>query len=232
MSMRPISGTLAGTIPAAAMTILLCSCVAAPSTTGKKFDGWITLSDDPSLHAWVQRGGRADYRFENGVIVGSSRPHQPNSFLCTKEDFGDFELEFDFKVDHELNSGVQFRSLSLPEYQEGRVHGYQYEIDPSDRAYSGGIYDEGRRGTWVANLADNPPARAAFKQNDWNHARVLAVGDHLQTWINDVPAVDVHDNVTASGFIGLQVHNVGDRLDPLEVRWKNIRVRPIAAPQN
>lgn len=226
-SMRPGTRCLMSTIAAAGLTAAVASCGSADKSPGADAGGWVTLSDDPTLEHWVQRGGKAAYRFEDGVIVGSSRPNQPNSFLCTKRDYGDFELEFEFKVDPELNSGVQFRSLSLPEYRNGVVHGYQYEIDPTDRAYSGGIYDEGRRGTWVANPADNPQARAAFKQNEWNSGRVLAVGDHLQTWINGVRAVDVHDSMTASGFIGLQVHGVGDRTDPLEVRWRNIRIREI-----
>lgn len=225
-------------IPLALLGAAMCSCTVpakAPTHEDRaELEGvgkgpWITLSDDPAMGAWIQRGGKAAYRWENGEIIGSTRPNQPNSFLCTREDFGDFELEFDFKVDNQLNSGVQFRSLSLPEYQDGRVHGYQYEIDPTDRAYTAGIYDEARRGTWVANPADKPLAQAAFRREARNHGRVVAIGDHLRTWINDVPAVDVHDATTASGFIALQVHSVGDRKDPLEVRWWNVRVRKLEA---
>ncbi len=184
------------------------------------------LFDGQTLAGWTQRGGHADYRVEDGCIVGSTRPNQANSFLCTTRDFADFDLEFDFKVDPALNSGVQFRSLSSPDYQNGRVHGYQFEIDPSERAWTAGIYDEGRAG-WLNDLKNNRPAQLAFKQNDWNHARLLAVGDHIQTWLNGVPAADLHDATTASGFIALQVHAVGDRADPLEIRWKNLRIRPL-----
>ncbi len=235
-TIRPLACAV-GSFPVWSLSImgsLLVSCSATPggkdgTSQQQQREGWMVLSEDPSLHGWIQRNGRASYRYENGEIVGTTRPHEPNSFLCTKEDFADFELEFDFKVDNQLNSGVQFRSQSLPEYQNGRVHGYQFEIDPSDRAYTAGIYDEARRGTWIANTADNPQARAAFKKGEWNHGRLLSQGDHFQTWINGVPAVDVHDSMTASGFIALQVHSVGDRLDPLEVRWKNVRVRRLPA---
>ena len=187
---------------------------------------WIELFDGKSLKGWQQRGGKATYRVEEGTIVGSSVPNTPNTFLCTKEDWGDFDLELQFKVDPELNSGVQIRSNSFPEYHAGRVHGYQVEIDPSDRGWTGGIYDEGRRG-WLAPLSENTAARYAFRPGEWNTFRVVAIGDSITTFLNGVPAANLVDAETAKGFIGLQVHSVGERSDPLEVRWRNIRLRPI-----
>ncbi|MEM7600378.1 MAG: DUF1080 domain-containing protein, partial [Verrucomicrobiota bacterium] len=144
---------------------------------------WITLFNGENLDGWTQRGGVATYEVIDGVIVGSTVPKTPNSFLCTKEDYGNFILEVEYKVDPTLNCGVQFRSLSNSEYKDGRVHGYQAEIDPSDRGWSAGIYDEGRNG-WLNDLSDNPEARYAFKQNDWNHYRIEAVGNRLVTFIN------------------------------------------------
>lgn len=171
---------------------------------------------------WVQHGGKAVFEFRaGGEIVGQSRPNQPNSFLCTLEEYSNFELEYDFKVNRHLNSGVQIRSHVR---DDGIVYGYQVEIDPTDRAFTGGIYEESGRG-WLKDLKDSPDARAAFKQNNWNHVRVIALGDHIQTWLNGVLAADLHDSAAASGFIGLQVHGVGDQADQLEVRWKNIRIR-------
>lgn len=190
---------------------------------------WIRLFNGSTLDGWIRRGGRADFRVEDGHIVGSTRPHEPNSFLCTAGEYDDFELHLRFRTDQDLNSGVQFRSESLPEVNAGRVHGYQYEIDPSARAWTGGVYDEGRRG-WLANLESNPEARSAYRPHDWNDLRLVVQGNHIRTWINGVPAADFHDDMTRSGFIALQVHGVGDRLDPLEVRWSDIRLRPIASP--
>mgnify|MGYP000228944095 CR=1 FL=1 len=83
-------------------------------------------------------------------------------FWTTTKNYGDFILEFDFKIDDGLNSGVQLRSESKKDYQNGRVHGYQFEIDPSKRAWSGGIYDEARR-NWLYPLTLNPAAKTAFK---------------------------------------------------------------------
>jgi hypothetical protein len=108
----------------------------------------------------------------------------------------------------------------------GRVHGYQVEIDPSKRAWTGGIYDEGRRG-WLKNLEDNEAARQAFKPNEWNKFRVECRGDSIKTWLNGVAAADLKDSLTPSGFIALQVHAVGKREQPLEVRFRNIRIKEL-----
>jgi hypothetical protein len=187
-----------------------------------EYENWEYLFDGKSLAGWVQRGGKAVYRVEDGSIAGNTVPNTPNSFLCTERAFGDFLLEIDFKVDPNLNSGVQIRSNSIPEYKNGQVHGYQVEIDPSSRAWTGGIYDEGRRG-WLQNLEGKEPARKAFKQGEWNHFRIEAGGGNIRTWLNGVPAADLLDSMTPRGFIALQVHATKSE-KPIEVRWRNIRI--------
>jgi hypothetical protein len=186
----------------------------------------------------VQRGGKAKYRVEDGQIVGASVPNTTNSFLCTKKDYADFILELEFKVDYPLNSGVQIRSQCFDKSKTvqlngktikiaaGRVHGYQVEIDPLERAWTGGIYDEGRRG-WLQDLKDNEPARKAFKQGAWNQFRIECRGDSIKTWLNGVPTADLKDSVTPSGFIGLQVHAVKGQTEPLEVRFRNLRIKEL-----
>lgn len=190
---------------------------------------WKPLFDGKSLSGFVQRGGKATYRVEDGAIVGITAVNTPNSFLCTEAHFADFELEFECKVDPRLNSGVQIRSNSFPTFKDGLVHGYQVEIDPSERAFSGGIYDEGRLGKWIQDLSGNEAARNAFKPNDWNQFRVVAIGESLKTWVNGVPAADTSDKMTRSGFIGLQVHSTPIS-EPLEVRWRNLRIRDLGDP--
>jgi len=188
-------------------------------------DGWVSLFNGKDLEGWEQLNGTAKYEAKDGMIVGTTVLGSPNSFLCTKKHFSNFELEFDVKDDPGLNSGVQIRSESLKEYKNGRVHGYQVEIDPSARAYSGGIYDEARRG-WLNDLKDNEPARKAFKNGEWNHFRVLAVGPSMKTWVNGVAAADLTDTMTTTGFVGLQVHqNKSEK--PLQVMWRNIRIREL-----
>jgi hypothetical protein len=183
---------------------------------------------DESLNGWVRRGGKAEYHLRDGAIVGVSKADEPNTFLCTTQEYADFELTLEFKVSSQLNSGVQIRSAVRTENQRERVYGYQVEIDPSERAWTGGIYEEGARG-WLNDLKQNEAARSAFVQGAWNEMRVRAVGDHIQTWINGVPSADLRDATAARGFIGLQVHDVGSRQEPLEVAWRNIRIREVDA---
>jgi len=186
---------------------------------------WVDLFNGKNLDGWVQRNGEAKYDVEDGVIVGRTVLNTPNSFLCTEKTYGDFILEFEVKVDPSLNSGVQIRSESYEAYRNGRVHGYQVEIDPSDRAWSAGIYDEARRG-WLYPLDLNPDAVGAFKQNEWNKFRVECIGNHIKTYLNGVDVANLYDEKTPEGFIALQVHAVGD--DPakegIEVMWRNIRI--------
>ncbi len=187
-------------------------------------DGWVWLFNGANLDGWEQLNGTAGYEVEDGTIVGTTAEGSPNSFLCTKEDFADFDLEFEVKVDPRLNSGVQFRSLSLKDYRNGRVHGYQVEIATSN---PGRIYDEARRGRWLDN-ADPQTAGKAFNVGEWNKYRVLCVGDSIKTWVNGEPIADMKDSMTAKGFIGLQVHSFrGD--SPAQVRWRNIRIKELNA---
>ena len=186
---------------------------------------WINLFDSKTLTGWKQKGGAALYEVREGVIVGTTVNNTQNSFLTTEKAFDDFILELEFKVDSTMNSGIQIRSNSYDYYLNGRVHGYQIEIDPSERAWSAGIYDEGRRG-WLHPLKDeNSIAKNAFKQNKWNHYRIEALGDTLKTWINGIPAAHLIDDQTSMGFIGLQVHSIhAAQTAGMEVAWRNIRI--------
>lgn len=185
---------------------------------------WTPLFDGQSLNGWTQKGGEAKYEVRNGTIVGTTVHNTANSFLTTDKLYGDFILELDYKVDSTMNSGIQIRSNSFPHYRGGRIHGYQVEIDPSERAWSGGIYDESRRG-WLNPLTDNPKAQKAFKQNDWNHYRIEAIGDTIKTWVNNIPASHLIDEKTASGFICLQVHSIKSHMKAgTEIIWKNVNI--------
>jgi hypothetical protein len=220
----------------AALGVLALAVAALPAADHPDA-GWVSLFNGKDLNGWVRRGGDAKYRAEDGQIVGTSVPKTKNSFLCTTRDYADFILELEFKVDPRLNSGVQVRSQCFDEPKAvefngkrikipaGRVHGYQVEIDPSERAWTGGIYDEGRRG-WLQDLKNNEPARKAFKQNEWNKFHIECRGDSIKTWLNGVPAADLHDAVTPTGFIGLQVHAVKGK-EPLKVRFRNLRIKEL-----
>lgn len=186
---------------------------------------WTHLINDNNIDGWTILGGKATYKVKDGVITGTTVADTPNTFLTTNKMYDDFIFEIEFKVDSIMNSGIQIRSNSLPYYRDGIVHGYQVEIDPSKRAWSGGIYDEKRR-LWLNPLKDNTNAQEAFKQNEWNHYRIEAIGDTIKTWINNVPASYLIDDKTASGFIGLQVHSIGEDIKKLgrTVMWKNAKI--------
>jgi len=195
------------------------------SAQQKNQDGWTPLFNGKNLDGWKQLNGKARYEVKNGEIVGTTVSGEPNSFLTTAENYGDFILELDLFVDPSMNSGVQIRSLSAQDKMNGRVHGYQVEIDPSERAYSGGIYDEARRG-WLYPLDLNPAARQAFKNNEWNRYRIECIGNTIRTWVNGVPAANLVDDLTPSGFIALQVHSIGNNEKAGKmIRWKNIRIK-------
>lgn len=197
----------------------------AIAVSAKSKGGWQSLFNGKDLTGWHQLNGKAEYKVENGEIVGTTVSNTPNSFLATDKDYGDFILELDLFVANDMNSGIQFRSISKPEVMNGRVHGYQCEVDPSTRAWSGGIYDEARRG-WLYTNELNPAAKTAFKLNQWNHYRIECIGNSIRTWLNGVPVAYVLDDMTSSGLIALQVHSIGANDQPgKQIKWKNIRIK-------
>ena len=206
-------------VSALALLVLGGSASAADPAGKAIFDG-------KTLTGWKTLGGGADYRIIDGAIVGSSRPGIPNSFLVTEKDYEDFILEFDVRQEvGPTNSGVQFRSLSTPDFENGRVHGYQTDIDPSPRQWSGGIYEEAQRG-WFYTGEMNPPSKTLYKFGEWNHYRIEAIGPRLRVWINDAPAADVIDDVKKKGFFGLQVHSINTPEEAgRTTSWKNLRVQ-------
>lgn len=205
------------------LTILLFALLGTSNATPPE-SNWTMLFNGENLDGWIQRNGKAKYRAENGEIVGTTVANTPNSFLCTEKPYGDFILEVELLI-NEFNSGIQIRSLSKEDYRNGRVHGYQVEVDPSERAWSGGIYDEARRG-WLYPGELNPKGQKAFRKGEWNHYRIEAIGPSIRTWVNGIPVADLIDDLTAEGFIALQVHSIRDEsLAGREIRWKNIRIQ-------
>ncbi|MCW0482194.1 3-keto-disaccharide hydrolase [Gaoshiqia sediminis] len=197
-----------------------CGVVTHASATG-----WTNLFNGKDFTGWKQINGKANYEIVNGEIIGTTVANTPNSFLATEKTYGDFILELELLVDSEMNSGIQFRSLSSADYQDGRVHGYQCEVDPSERAWSGGIYDEARRG-WLYPLDQNPQGRTAFRRGEWNHYRIEAIGNSIRTWVNGIPCADLVDDMTAEGFIALQVHSINDASQAgKQIKWRNIRIQ-------
>jgi len=198
---------------------------ATPFTLQAQTGKWQNLFNGKDLQGWKQLNGKAKYEVVNGEIVGTTVSNTPNSFLATEKNYGDFILEVELLVDNSMNSGIQIRSESKADYNNGRVHGYQVEVDPSDRKWSGGLYDEARRG-WLYPLDINPKGQAAFKNDQWNKYHIECIGNSIRTWVNGIPTANVVDAMTPSGFIALQVHGIGKNDTPgKQIRWRNVRIQ-------
>ncbi len=203
------------------VVLLMCLQIHAQ----QKSNAWVNLFNGRDLSGWKTLNGQAKYSVSNGEIVGTTVSGEPNSFLVTEKTYQDFILELEFKLDDAMNSGIQFRSESKPDYQNGRVHGYQYEIDPSARAWTGGIYDEARR-DWLYTLDYNPSAKTAYKAGQWNKCRIECIGNDIRTFVNGIATAHIIDDMTTEGFIALQVHAIGKNDEPgKQIRWKNIRIQ-------
>ncbi len=199
-------------------------------------EGWQSLFNGKSLEGWTQKNGWASYRVEDKTIVGTTSKGSPNSFLCSVKEYGDFELQFEVKCDAPLNSGVQIRSTTMKqigkgEFMFGRVNGPQVEIEVSGKkgAEAGYIFGEATGRGWLVKKDDLKPHKV-FKDGEWNHYRIVAKGVRIQTFINGEPICDLADEAIfkshPKGFIGLQVHGVGNR-GPFEVRWRNIKIKEL-----
>lgn len=220
---------------------LFTSCNGAKAdntlTQEQEAEGWALLFDGISLNGWSIHSGYATYKVEDGAIVGTTATGSPNTFLCSDGEFSDFELEFDVRFDDKFfNSGIQIRSKLRGTAYGGRVYGPQVEIEKSP-GQAGFIYGEAA-GAWQSPEPESDDESVSthehFLNDGWNHYRILAVGRRIQTWINGTQVADLlydkgryMDN--PEGFIGLQVHSVGDDEPEMSVRWKNIRIRQMKA---
>ena len=205
--------------------VFIISVVACAQSSEK---GWQNLFNGKDLTGWKRLGGTADYKVENGEIVGRTVVNSRNTFLVTEKEYGDFILEADVWVeDEEGNAGIQTRShFDASAFNgEGRVYGRQCEVDPTPRKWTGGIYDEGRR-EWLYPMQLNAAAQDAYKKGEYNHYRIECIGNEMKTWVNGIATAYVIDTIDAKGFIGLQVHAIKspDHAGK-KVCFKNVRIK-------
>jgi len=224
-------------LPVFASAILILAVSTA--TTVSADEAWTKLFDGKSLDDWSVKSGYATYAIEaGGVIVGKTAEGSPNTFLCTDEEFGDFELRFEVKVDGGLNSGVQIRSklknVDAKNSHGGRVYGPQVEIE-SGPGQAGYIYGEATGRGWLSPQPQSKDKSVNthdhFKNGQWNQYRVVAKGPNIKVWINDAMIADLTDEeiyqTHPKGLIGLQVHGIGKNAGPYEVRWRNLKLREL-----
>ena len=203
-------------LPKLALLLFSLSTCIAPSHSHINF---VQQLGGDSLEDWVHVGGKATYTVTEGTLhgVGASGG---NAFLHSPREYADFEFTCQVQMAAGGNSGIQIRSTM----DGARLRGYQLAFDGEPRAYTGGLYDEGGRG-WLQPLEGDSyaAARAAMTLGEWTDFRILAVGDHIQSWINGVPACDYHDDALSSGIIAFQVHDGG----VTDVKWRAIKIREI-----
>jgi len=205
------------------------------STAVADKDGWTSLFDGKSLDGWEIKSGFATYEVKDGAIHGTTAEGSGNTFLCSTEEYGDFELEFDVKVHDKLNSGCQIRS-SLKDIEKknsygGRVNGPQVEIEASP-GQAGYIYGEATGLGWLSpEPKDKGHSHKHMKNGEWNHFRIVAKGPRIQTWINGESVADLtHEEIYKThpkGLIGLQVHGIGKKAGPFDVSWKNLKIKEL-----
>jgi hypothetical protein len=189
---------------------------------------WQEIFNGKDLTGWKALNGKHKWEVRDSVIVGTDVQGEPNGFLCTINDYGDFILELEVFIDTLMNnSGVQFRTRSTADYLNGRVHGYQMEVDPKPQQWSGSIYDEGGQRGWLYTTELNAVAKHAFKNNQWNKYRIECFGTSNRTWVNGIAVANLVDTDSQLGFIGLQLH-ANNPMDPPgshEVKFRHIRIK-------
>jgi len=221
----------------------------------KSDSDWIELFDGSTLNGWVHLNGAHTYSVEDGAIVGRTVESSAsmNSFLCSLQEFDDFELELETMIDRITNSGIQIRSHVRPvqaagrtiESFAGRVYGPQVEIRRfyKGQPATGLLYGEALGAGWLSLQQKLEEGHPHFIDEGWNTLRIVAKGPRIQTWVNGHPIEDlVNDEVYKThpkGFIGLQIHGVSERelgmpihagvtaSEPLVVKWRKIRIRPL-----
>ncbi|NND98596.1 MAG: DUF1080 domain-containing protein [Pirellulaceae bacterium] len=201
------------------MALFAVLCPAAADDFAKKS---VALFDGATMQGW--EGDEKWFRVQDGAIVAGSLkekiPH--NEFLCTEEQYGDFELRLEAKlVGDGKNAGVQFRSKRIPNDTE--LIGYQADIGGmKDRSIWGALYDESRRRVFLQEDAE--VSQAAVKQGQWNALRIVCKGPNIQIFLNGKKTVDYTEKekeIPLTGIIGLQIHSG----PPAEAWYRNIRIR-------
>ncbi|MDX1680505.1 MAG: DUF1080 domain-containing protein [Akkermansiaceae bacterium] len=207
-----------------ALILMFTAALAVSSATFAQ-DGFVSLMDGNDLDQWENPYKHGEAKVVDGEIHLTANK---KFFLCTKEKFSDFIFEVELHLpEGKANSGVMFRCHKKP----NRVWGYQAEADGSDRKWSGGLYDEGRR-KWLhpkkpnnseSGLAFKKGPGQAFKRNDWNLYRIECRGDKIKIFVNGTLCTEYTDDMDSEGYIGLQHHGEKGQT----YRFRNPRIKEL-----
>lgn len=208
------------------------------------FEGFVSRGYTPLFNGEDLSGWRNPYPHgEAKVIDGEIHLMADDKFfLVTEQTYADFRLSVDIHLpDGSANSGVMFRCHVDEDAPNKKVYGYQAECDGSDRRWSGGLFDEGRR-RWIwpstsgrsldqflqheqeskAAFAD-PAVAGALNRNGWNRFVVTCIEDRITIELNGVPTVTFRDPTDASGYIGIQHHGE----DGQTYRFRNLFIKEL-----
>ncbi|MDD7986568.1 DUF1080 domain-containing protein [Lentisphaera marina] len=222
------------------MKLLFILSLSLISTLIAEESNWLELFNGKNLDGWTEKTKEGSFRVEDGAIIGTAKSGLGTTFLCSNKDYTDFELEFETKlINNEVNSGVQIRSKTQEpkgSQKYGSVCGPQIEVGGRNYAKnsSGYIYGQAWK-TWLTPKEQRKPHQF-LKDGEWNHFRVVALGDQITTWLNGnkvitttVPAE--RHSTNSSGFIGLQIHGIKKGTGPFQIAWKNIKIKEISSKQ-
>jgi hypothetical protein len=189
--------------------LLLAICMSSTMLAQKSK----SLFNGKNLKGWTIHGTEKWY-VENGELICESGPDKQYGYLSTKKAYKNFELNLQFKLEANGNSGVFIRSG----IEGTKISGWQVEVAPQDK-HTGGIYESYGRG-WL--IKPKPEDESKLNANGWNAMRILVQGDKVTTFLNGHQMVDITDAKIGAGegFIALQIHDGGG----IKVRWKNIRI--------
>jgi hypothetical protein len=208
--------------------------------------GFKSIFDGKSLKGWDCNPDF--FRIEGEAIVGETRAdHQPpQNIFCIWRDGapGDFELKLQYRLTgaDTGNSGIQYRSVELPEVARWVMKGYQADIDAQQR-YTGQIYEErgrgflalrgqisyisdGKRPGAIGSLGDGDELKNIIKIGDWNDIHIIARGNSIIQLINGRVMSQIIDDDKAGrkmgGLIGIQLHKTSG---PMKIESRNIRLK-------
>ncbi|TLX74931.1 DUF1080 domain-containing protein [Labilibacter sediminis] len=183
------------------------------------------LFNEKDLNGWEILNGKAPFKVKDKCIVGEFVSMSPSTWLATKKQYTNFILEYEMFTDIGINSGVQIRSKFI---DDKKIVGLQVEADATERAWSGGLYDQGRQG-WRYPLEYNKEAKSAFKVGEWNKVKVVAYENHVATWVNGISVANLMEEKVETGFIALQVHSIANKsnLEGKLVKWRNLTIKEL-----
>lgn len=176
----------------------------------------VVLFNGKDLSGWKIYGTEKWY-VERGELVCESGPDKQYGYLATDQTYKNFDLSVQFRQEANGNSGVFFRSS----IEGTKVSGWQVEVAPKDHD-TGGIYESYGRG-WLEKIPDEK--EDILKPGEWNTLRIRVEGDHVQTYLNGKPMVDIRDAKIgeANGSVALQIHDGGG----IKVRWRRLVLKPL-----